>query len=178
MTHTADPILTNLTPNAEIRKTVAGRALPAPVNWVWGVYDPHPFSCLLFDPPTLPPNWGWVSVSRKKPVTEATAGSQAAEPLSLLDLSNADHRNYRRCQCRQNSNCFFHIQKFLLKKIPYFNTYSHPPWGNGTGYSLGQTVPPPDPAPETSPAPDSRHGSAPRRRDSHSRSSPGFPFHP
>lgn len=58
MAHTADPLLTNLTPNAEIRKTVAGRALPAPVNWVWGVYDPHPFSCLLFDPPTLPPKCG------------------------------------------------------------------------------------------------------------------------
>ena len=53
MTHTVDPSPKKLTPSPEIRKTVAGRALPAPVNWAWGVYDPHPFSCLLFDPPNL-----------------------------------------------------------------------------------------------------------------------------
>lgn len=130
MTHTADPILTNLTPNAEIRKTVAGRALPAPVNWVWGVYDPHPFSCLLFDPPNLLPNaanlgfstrlhrrgncpelpcWGWEPVFRKNPDTGATAGSQVSEPLSLFHSApDADGRNCCRCQCRQNTNHFFH----------------------------------------------------------------------
>ena len=27
--------------------------MPGPVNRVWGVYDPHPFSCLKIDPPNL-----------------------------------------------------------------------------------------------------------------------------
>ena len=37
MTQRGDPTPSQLTPIPEIRKTVAGRALPAPVNWVWGV---------------------------------------------------------------------------------------------------------------------------------------------
>ena len=49
----------------------------------------------------------------------------------------------------------------------------HPAWGNGTPYSSGHTYPPPGPAPETSPAPDSRHCNARGQGDSHSRSSPG-----
>ena len=54
MTQSRDPTPAKLTPSPEIRKPVAGRALPGPVIWVWGVCDPHPFSRFIFDPPTLP----------------------------------------------------------------------------------------------------------------------------
>ena len=55
MTQSRDPTPAKLTPSPEIRKPVAGRALPGPVTWVWGVYDPHPFSRFTFDPPFFPP---------------------------------------------------------------------------------------------------------------------------
>ena len=50
MTHSTATAHGKPTPRGQIRKTVAGRALPAPVNRVWGVYDPHPFSRFIFDP--------------------------------------------------------------------------------------------------------------------------------
>ena len=49
MTQSRDPTPSSLTHSSEIRKTVAGRAMPAPVNRVWVVYDPHPFSRFTFD---------------------------------------------------------------------------------------------------------------------------------
>ena len=55
MTQRDDPTPSELTPSLEIQKTVAGRALHAPVNRVWGVYDPHPFSRFIFDPPIFSP---------------------------------------------------------------------------------------------------------------------------
>ena len=51
LTHSTATTLGKPTPILKIRKPVAGRALPGPVSWVWGVYDPHPFSCFIFDPP-------------------------------------------------------------------------------------------------------------------------------
>jgi len=50
MTHSTATAPGKPTPRGQIRKTVAGWALPAPENWVWGVYDPHPFSRFIFDP--------------------------------------------------------------------------------------------------------------------------------
>ena len=50
LTQSRDPTPSELTHRGQIRKTVAGWALPAPENLVWGACDPHPFSRFIFDP--------------------------------------------------------------------------------------------------------------------------------
>ena len=77
MTQSCDPTPCSLTHSPEIRKTVAGRALPAPVNRVWGVYDPHPFSRFIFDPPIFPPR-----AAEAVLLHLAQDGSQSLEPVS------------------------------------------------------------------------------------------------
>ena len=77
MTQIRDPTPSSLTHSSEIQKTVAGRALPAPVNRVWGVYDPHPFSCFTFDPPIFSPRAAEAMLPHL-----AQDGSQRLEPVS------------------------------------------------------------------------------------------------
>ena len=91
-----DPTPYEPTHSFRIRKPVAGRALPAPVGSVWGVYDPHPFSCLFFDPLLLP------------------------TPMQEASHSRADH-----CQrCERNHQLLFHCFHLQIKKsLPYLGTY-------------------------------------------------------
>ena len=96
MTQSCDPTPSSLTHTPEIRKTVAGRALPAPVNRVWGVYDPHPFSRLKIDPLVLP------------------------APMQEASHSRAD----RRQSGQYDNQLLFHSFHLHIKKsIPYLGTY-------------------------------------------------------